>query len=262
MMTLSQPQTTSSTLFGEYPTTTSMMKCLIVDDEKIAREIIKTYLAKLPYIELVGECRDAVQALSILQKETVDLLILDIEMPNLSGIELVKSFSQQPLVIFSTAYPQYALEGFELDVVDYLLKPVRFSRFLQAVNRVSQRLKAQRLTDATMMPELPVTNEQSYIILRADHKIYKVAYNDIAYIQSMKEYAAFYLHSGGKILALKALRQLEKELPEQQFLRVHRSYIIPIAGVTAVNRQSVQLGSVKLPVGGHYWQTIRDRLIN
>lgn len=239
-----------------------MIKCLIVDDEQIAREIIKTYLGRLPYLQLVGECRNAVQALEILQKETIDLLILDIEMPNLSGIELVKSFAQRPLIVFSTAYPQYALESYDLDVVDYLLKPVRFGRFLQAINKVSERLKLQRLPETEADSQaLTLPSAQDYLLIRADHKVYKVAYTDIVYIQSMKEYAAFYLHSGKKILALMALKQLEEELPEQQFLRIHRSYIIPIQAVTAVNRQYVQLGETKIPVGGHYWQYARERLI-
>ncbi|MEL7249328.1 MAG: LytTR family DNA-binding domain-containing protein, partial [Bacteroidota bacterium] len=194
--------------------------------------------------------------------ETIDLLILDIEMPNLSGIELVKSFAQRPLIIFSTAYPQYALESYDLDVVDYLLKPIRFGRFLQAINKVSERLKVNRLPElGPNSPRSYAPEKQPYLLIRADHKIYKVAYDDIAYIQSMKEYAAFHLHSGGKILALMALKQLEAELPAQHFVRIHRSYIIPVRAVTAVNRQFVQMGETKLPVGGHYWQAVRERLI-
>ena len=257
MTITSQPKRSGTGLFSKRPNASSMIKCLIVDDEQIAREIIKTYLTKLPYIQLVGECRDAVQALEILQKETIDLLILDIEMPNLSGIELVKSFAQRPLIIFSTAYPQYALESYDLDVVDYLLKPIRFGRFLQAINKVSDRLKTHRLPEAEAV-DVPKVEAQAYILIRADHKIYKIAYTDIAYIQSMKEYAAFHLYSGRKILALMALKQLEEELPTEQFVRIHRSYIIPIGAVTAVNRQFVQLGETQLPVGGHYWQIVRD----
>lgn len=259
---ISQPSLSLSRLFPKPRKVDRTIKCLIIDDEQIARDIVKTYIVKLPYLQIVGECRDAVEALTIMQRETVDLLILDIQMPNLSGIELLKSFSQKPLTIFTTAYPQYALEGFNLDVVDYLLKPFRFERFLQAINKVSERLRIQR------QPNVPLTTEmaehpsqQGHLLVRADHKVYKVTFDDIAYLQSMKEYVAFHLHSGGKILALMALRQLEQELPASKFMRIHRSYIIPIKNVTATNSQFVHLGKIKLPIGGNYRKAVRELLL-
>lgn len=237
-----------------------LIKCLVVDDERIARQIVVNYLSKLPHFTLVGECANALDTLKVLQTQSVDVLILDIQMPDLSGVELLRSLPQSPLVIFTTAYSNYALEGYELNIVDYLLKPFRFERFLQALNKAAERLRSRN----SVPPESFASPcaAPDYLQVRADHKIYKVAFDNIAFIQSMKEYVAFHLLSGGKILALMSLRQLEGDLPANRFLRIHRSYIVPVSRVTALNAQHVLLGKTKLPVGGSYRDIVKTKLLS
>lgn len=234
------------------------IRCLIVDDEKIARSILKEYISGLPYLELVGECRDAFEALSILRSEVVDLLLLDIQMPRLSGVEMIRSLGvKAPLVIFTTANPDYAIDGYELDAVDYLVKPFRLSRFLQAIHKTQRRLAEED----TGTPEGDPT-EIAYLHVKADHRIHKIPYPDILYVTSEREYVAFHLSSGKKILALMALQRLANELPADRFLQIHRSTLIPIKKVNAVNRNYVFIDGQSFKIGRSYRDRVLRRLVD
>ncbi len=231
---------------------TPRIKCLVIDDEKLARTLLKTYIQKLPGLELAGECKDALEAIAFLQNEPVDLLFLDIQMPDLTGIEFLNTLQAKPLVVFTTAYQEYALQGYQLDVVDYLLKPFRFDRFVQAVNKASRRLSAQALPPAAP-PERP------FVLVRASHAVHQVYLDEIRYIEGMKEYVAYHL-SDKRILSLQSLKQLEEDLPSDRFLRIHKSYIVAVKKVTAADSYHVYLGKEKLPIGGSYKEAVQKKL--
>jgi len=221
-----------------------MIKTLIVDDEPLALDIIESYIEKIPDLELVARCDNAIDANEILQKEHVDLLILDIQMPQMTGIELVKSLRSKPKVIFTTAYSEYAVEGFELDAVDYLLKPVAFDRFMKAVNKVKDG------TDRST-----VAADDDFFFVKADKKLMKIHFNEILYIEGLKDYVII-KKEAGRVIALQTMKSLEAKLPSNIFMRVHRSYIVNIAKIKAVVGNSLELienGKTKdIPIGKNY----------
>ncbi len=221
-----------------------MIKTLIVDDEPLALDIIESYIEKIPDLELVARCDNAIDANEILQKEHVDLLILDIQMPQMTGIELVKSLRTAPKVIFTTAYSEYAVEGFELDAVDYLLKPVAFDRFMKAVNKVKDGNDKSH-----------VAADDDYFFVKADKKLIKIHFNEILYIEGLKDYVII-KKEAGRVIALQTMKSLEAKLPSNIFMRVHRSYIVNIAKIKAVVGNSLELienGKTKdIPIGKNY----------
>lgn len=221
------------------------IKCLVVDDEKLARSLLTGYIEQMPQLELVASCKDALEALAILKQTPADLLFLDIQMPALTGIEFLNALPQKPLVIFTTAYEKYALEGYLLDVVDYLLKPFRFERFAQAVAKSERRL-AQ---------ELPPTTEKPFLSIKSSHTVHKVPLEDIMFIKGMKEYVSYHL-ADRRVISLQAMKQLEKLLPSDQFIRIHKSYIVSIKKITAMDGGHVYIGQTKLPVGGSYKEAV------
>uniref|UniRef100_UPI004048245B LytR/AlgR family response regulator transcription factor n=1 Tax=Roseivirga sp. TaxID=1964215 RepID=UPI004048245B len=191
-----------------------MINCLIVDDEPLSRDVLKTYCADHPELEIVGICKDAFEAMATMEKQTVDLIFLDVNMPKLSGVNFYKTLNQKPAVVFTTAYPEFAVEGFELDAVDYLLKPFSFERFVKAVNKVKEKAVAN----------VP-TNHNGYILLKADKKIYRTPFEDILYFEALGDYVKVYLVD--KVLIVTTtLKKLLEELPEAQFIRTHNSFII------------------------------------
>jgi DNA-binding LytR/AlgR family response regulator len=234
------------------------INCLIVDDEELARKLLENYIGRLGHLNIVGQCADPLEAMQVLQRERVDLIFLDIQMPNLTGVEFLKTLSQQPLVVFTTAYKEYALEGFELDVVDYLLKPFRFERFLQAVNKAGKLLKQPLGDNAPSSvgpaPE-PEENDKNYLLAKSDFKVFKIFYKNILYIESMKEYVAYHT-AEGRTLSLYSLKKLEQELPASQFLRIHKSFIANIDHIAALEGNRVHIGSKKLPIGASYREEV------
>ena len=226
------------------------MNCLVVDDEELARMLMDNYIARLPHLALVGLCANPLDAMPYLQAGKVDLLFLDIQMPEMTGIEFMKTLTQKPKVIFTTAYSQYALEGYELDVIDYLLKPFSFERFVQAVNKAGEREKGQ-----AKEPEVA----KDYILVKSEHKLFRIQYQDILYIQSMREYVAFYTPQG-RILSLGSLKQLEKDLPLGQFMRIHKSYIIAKGKVAALEGNLLHIGEEKIPIGASYREGVMKAL--
>lgn len=217
-----------------------MIRTLLVDDEYLALNLLEAYAQQVPDLELVGKEKLPMKALERLQNEQIDLLFLDIQMPILSGNNLIKTLSNPPLVVFTTAYSEYAIEAFELNVVDYLLKPFPFERFLQAVQKARQLLNARQAPVAAVAP--------SFLSLKVDGKLVKVALDDILYIEGLKEYVRFVCTGNRKYVTLESLRNLEEQLPAPQFSRVHKSYIVAHSKVSALDGNMLEVGTVKIPI--------------
>jgi two-component system LytT family response regulator len=228
------------------------LKTLIVDDESLARKLLSDYVSKVPELELVGTCEDALQARAVLQAQAVDLMLLDIEMPELTGLELLKSLAHPPLTILTTAYEQYALKGYELQVLDYLLKPIPFDRFVAAIDKAVEYHQLQQQGSPDEPPK-------DYFFIKADYKIQKVFYDDILYIEGMREYVRIHL-SDRRITVRQAMSRLDERLPSAQFMRIHRSYIINLRKLESLQPHSVKLGDQELPVSKSYWDALVNRI--
>lgn len=219
------------------------VRCLLVDDEPPAREIIGRYIAEVPMLQLAGECSNAIQAMSFLQQHPVDLLFLDVQMPQLNGNEFLKILKQPPKVIFTTAHPEYALEGYDLDIIDYLLKPVKFERFLKAV---------QKATQFVVHPDTEVTTTEikndSFVYFRSERRMVKVMLDDILYIESMKDYIKV-VTTKGVIITKQSITAVEAMLPEQLFLRTHRSFIISLTKVRSYTSELIEIEKCEIPIG-------------
>lgn len=229
------------------------IKCIVIDDERLAREYIKRYIAKIPQLELVGDFNSPLKAMEIIKNQQIDLLFLDIQMPDITGVEFMKSLQNKPEVVFTTAYQEYAIEGFNLSAVDYLLKPFSFERFFQAVNKVIDKLENKNTPDDNLSAELTsqATVSETYLSIRADRKYYKINFEDIIYIEGQKAYVSFYTNKK-RITALASLKDLEESLPGEQFIRIHKSYIVSIKEISALEGNMVEVGEQKLPVGKSY----------
>ena len=224
------------------------IKCIVIDDEFLARKLLDDYISKLPYLDLIAKCSGALEAMDVLQNESIDLMFLDIQMPDLTGIDFLKSLKSKPVVIFTTAYPDYALDGYALDVIDYLLKPISFERFVQAVNKATEQIK--------LMKGQNNDGTNGFITLKSEHRIHKVDYDNILYIEGLKEYVIFHLKQGKRIITLEALKNLEKLLPGN-FMRIHRSYIINKNEVRSLYGNMVEIGDQKIDIG----KTFKEKVI-
>ncbi|MDX5482818.1 MAG: response regulator transcription factor [Hymenobacteraceae bacterium] len=228
--------------------------CLIVDDEPMARKLLQEYVQKLPFLQLNASCASALEAMQQLQQHRVDLLFLDINMPEVSGITLLRTLSQKPKVIFTTAFSEYAVQGFELDATDYLLKPITFDRFLKAVSKATSAA-------AHAPVAVPVAAEQpESLFLREGSKVIRLPLHDILYIEGLKDYVSIYTRSQGKVVSLQRLKHLEEQLPPGRFIRIHNSYIIHVEQVDSLYRQKVLVGERSIPVGDTYRQRFLDFL--
>lgn len=224
-----------------------IIKCLIVDDEPPAREIIRRYIEEMPTLELVAECANAIQAFTVLQQQPVDLMFLDIRMPQLNGNDFLKTLKNPPKVIFTTAYTEYALEGYELDVVDYLMKPIPFDRFLKAVNKAFQHDLTKHETASASEDK----KSESFVYFRADRKMVKVMLRDIQYIESMKDYVKVFA-STGTIITKQSISSVEAMLPENNFIRVHRSYIVSLDKIKTFTSELIEIDKTEIPIGKLY----------
>ena len=226
-----------------------MIRTIIVDDEPLALDVLKTYIDQLKNVELVAACNNALEANEALKHHDVDLLCLDIHMPQITGIEFLKSLKNPPLVLFTTAHPDYALEGFELDVVDYLLKPISLDRFMKAINKVEDRMEKS---------EAPEADDHFYV--KADKKLVKVHYRDILYIEGLKDYVII-RNETSRVITLQTMKSLENKLSTDHFIRVHRSYIVNIDKIQSIMGNMLEIlekGQLKhIPVGKNY----RDQLM-
>jgi two-component system LytT family response regulator len=226
------------------------IRSIIVDDEPMARDVIRRYIEKIPTLKLMGEFGNAIDAMVFLQEQPVDMIFLDIKMPQLSGTEFVRSLHNVPKIVFTTAHKEYAHEGFELDVVDYLLKPIRFDRFLRAVNKAFPQRYQEVETHGIISNEetRPAT---SFIYLRVDRKMIKVLLNDILYIESDKDYVKVFTQKGF-IITRQTISSVEVMLPDSQFIRIHRSYIISLSKLTSFTAETIEIGNKELPIGRNY----------
>jgi len=235
-----------------------MIKTLIVDDEPLAQDILETYVNQLPQLELVGKCSNAIETNELLKNTKVDLMLLDIQMPQLTGIDLLKSLTNPPLVIFTTAYSEYAVEGFELNAVDYLLKPISLDRFLKAINKVEEKIKDK--SNGTALEA-----DDTHFFVKADKKLLKVNYDDILYIEGLKDYVIIKKEEG-RVVTLQTMKSLEAKLPSSHFKRIHRSYIININKIKAVVGNMVEItekGQPKnIPVGKIYREELLTMVNN
>jgi len=227
------------------------IKCLVVDDEPPAREILMHHIANVEALVLVGNCHNAVEAVNFLNKHHVDLLFLDIQMPQLLGTDFIRTLKNPPKVIFTTAYRNYALEGFELDAVDYILKPISFERFLKAVNKVLQTEVDIEPNMAMLHQEEQTEKSHSFLYFRVDRKMVKVYFQDILFIESLKDYIKIVMVSK-TIVTKYVLSTLEEMLPANEFLRVHKSFIVNISMIDSYNADSIQVLKNELPIGRLY----------
>lgn len=220
-----------------------MIRTLIVDDEPLAHDIIESYVDKISDMEIVGKCDNAIDANELIQKGEVDLVFLDIQMPEMTGIQLVKSLTNPPKVVFTTAYAEYAVDGFDLNAVDYLLKPIAFDRFLQAVNKVKEGMESN------------IASSDDFFFVKADKKLVKVHFSEILFIEGLKDYVIIKKEQG-RVIALQTMKSLEQKLPSNIFKRVHRSYIVNIQQIKAVVGNTVEIvesGQPKfIPIGKNY----------
>ena len=219
-------------------------KCIIIDDEPIAREIIRDYILKINELEIIAEFRKATEAISFLNENKIDLLFLDINMPEINGINFARSLSNPPAIIFTTAYREFAADGFELQAIDYLVKPIPFDRFLKAVNRY---FKVHSKSVGMTTSETIGRPEEEFILLKDSKKTHKVYLSDIKYIESDGDYIRFYLQ-GRKIMVRGSLSSMEVTLPPRLFLRIHNSYMINLKKVNAITLYSVEIDGTELPI--------------
>lgn len=234
------------------------IRCAIVDDEELARKLLEQYILKVPQLELVGTYKSPLLLMEELRKGTIDLLLLDIQMPDITGTEFLRSLQHKPAVIFTTAYPEHALEGYELDVLDYLLKPISFERFFRSVQKAISYL---RPVERPEKEEIKATGlVKDFLAVNADHKIYKIRFNDILYIEGLREYVSYYTTEGQRIIALESLKKLEELLPANKFMRIHKSYIIPLDKVKVVEGNMVHVADKKLPIGASYREEVLKKL--
>lgn len=227
--------------------------CLIVEDEPLARNLVTDYVNKVPYLKLIKACSGPIEAMEILRTTPVDLMFLDVQMPEITGISFLKSLQKKPLVILTTAYSEYALEGYELDVTDYLLKPITFERFLRAVDKVNNRLSAatpvatERTSDTT----------PSFIFVKDGTKLVKIKWEDILYVEGLKDYVIIHTKQQ-KVISLQRLKVLEEQLPADKFTRIHNSFIIALESIDSIHKDKVQIGEVHIPVGDTYRKAFKD----
>jgi DNA-binding LytR/AlgR family response regulator len=241
------------------------MNVIIVDDEPLALDVLETYISRMPELNLIARCNNAFEANDVLKNNDIDLMFLDIQMPQLTGIEFLKTLSKPPMVIFTTAYPNYAVEGFELNALDYLLKPISMDRFMKSVNKATEKYDLQN-KEAAPAPDgnsIAVgmnTGDTDYIFVKSDKKLIRVKFSDILYIEGLKDYVIIRTETG-RVISLQTMKSLEDKLPVGQFVRIHRSYIVGMDKINAIIGNMVEViekGLPKhLPIGKNY----RDELL-
>ncbi len=226
------------------------IKCIAIDDEPLALQQVAAYIQKIPFLELAGQCISAFDALKILDSEDIDLMFVDINMPDLNGLEFVKSLDKKPLVIFTTAYSQYALEGFKVDALDYLLKPFSFSDFSHAASKARSQFE---LLYNAQSQVVNLESNEDYLFIKSEYKLVRINLNDILYIEGMKEYVRIHLSSQKPIMTLLTMKAVEAKLPAEKFMRVHRSFIVNLEKVTTVERfRIVYNDKTRIPVSDNY----------
>ena len=227
------------------------INCLIVDDEPVARKGLAEYVSEVDFLNLVGQCENPLKASSFLNENTVDLIFLDIHMPKLSGIEFLKTLKNPPLIIFTTAYSEYALEGYSLDVVDYLMKPITFDRFVKSVQKAMEIFSLKRMADHSR--ELP----QDHFFVKCDSKFEKLFFNEVTYIEAMQNYSVIHTRNR-KLITYITMTSLENQLPKDQFLKVHKSFIVSVPHIKAIEGNELLIGDARVPIS----RNLKDEVVN
>ena len=233
------------------------LKCAIIDDEPLARECIANYIGQVDFLELAGTGNNPLDLTQLLDKHSIDLVFLDIHMPVMNGIDFLKTAQDPPMVIITTAYPSYAVEGFQLDVMDYLLKPITFSRFFMAVNKAKDY---QQLITKPVSPGL-VNPASDYFFIKCGYKFERIYFTDILYIEAKQNYVTIYTVKG-KYMTLIQLKGVEENLDKQYFIRVHKSYIVSIPKIDTIENNEIIIQSVRIPISRHYRDKVMDQVIN
>jgi DNA-binding LytR/AlgR family response regulator len=244
----------------------SKIRCLIVEDEPIAQEIIESFIGRLPFLTLAGKASNVFEAYDLMAKQSIDLIFCDIEMPQISGLEFLKSLPQRPQVIMTTAFHQYAHEGFELDVTDYLLKPIAFERFLRAIQKVKEKIDARNMLDQqqhswqTPPPTPPSANVQDHIFVKEDGNLVKVLFDEIFYVEAMKDYVKIYLKDRF-IVSYLTMKKMEESLPEDNFQRIHKSYIANLKQIKGISGNMLRLTTdTQIPIGMQYREVLLAKI--
>jgi len=231
-----------------------MIRCLAVDDEPLALELLVDNISKVPFLHLVAACDNAMEAMKVMQEESIDLIFLDIQMPGLTGLQFIQSMPVQPMIILITAYEKYALEGFNLDVIDYLVKPVSLERFVKACNKAKQLFELrtqQKSVGLTVMP--------GYFFVNVDYSLVKITISDIIYIEGLKDYVKIHLKSSQRPVVTRiTMKTIEEQLPSSGFIRIHKSYIVSVAFITSIRKSSVFIDMLELPVSDSYSDAVSN----
>ncbi len=246
-----------------------MIRCLVVDDEPLALHVLEDYVAKVPFLQLVKATTNPIEALTLVQQGAADLVLLDVQMPELTGLQFLRIVNGRTKVILTTAYPQYALEGYDLDVVDYLLKPIAFDRFFRAVQKVQGILEpaAKPVIKEEAAPAIAAYDDflSDFIFVKTEHKIQKVYLNDIRFIEGLKDYISIFTPAE-RIITLQGMKKMEEALPERHFIRVHKSYIVAVSKIDSIERSRIFIGEKIIPIGDTYrdvfFNMIEDKNIN
>ncbi|MDO7137499.1 LytR/AlgR family response regulator transcription factor [Algibacter lectus] len=239
------------------------MKCVIIDDEPLAIDVVESYVQQVGGIEIVAKCTNPLEAIILLNKHQVDLVFLDIEMPNLTGIDLVKAIDNMPQFIFTTAYPEYALDGFNLNATDYLVKPIPFHRFLKAISRAKEKYELEN--KVVVSPQVTETAApvavNNFIFVKSEYENIKINIDTIIYLQGLKDYIKIYTSDTQKpILTLSSFKDILDKLPPSKFIRVHKSYVVSIEHIKAIQKSKILVADMRIPVGETYKDTVMKRL--
>ena len=234
-----------------------MMNCIAVDDEPLALKLLADNISKVAYLKLVASCTDAFEAVKALEENSVDLIFIDIQMPGLTGLQFISTLQNKPLVIFITAYKQYALESYDLAVVDYLVKPIALDRFIKACN------KAKELYELKSLKQQPIViNTKEFFFVNVDYSQVKIMFSDIIWVEGVRDYIKIYLRGDNKPLLIRfTLKAMEQELPSSKFLRIHKSYLIAVDSITSIRKNSVFINDMELPVGETFREDV-ERLMS
>ena len=232
------------------------LRCLLIDDEPPALKILASYISNINSLEIVAQCKNAIEALDVLHQKSVDVIFLDIKMPKMLGTEFLKNLSNPPKVIFVTAYRDYAVDGYELDAVDYLVKPVSFERFFKAITKLNRIIGKETVTTTADY----VPNPEAFVYLKVDKDMKKIFVNDIVYIESWKDYVKLFLANNKNLLVKQSISAMENLLSEHKFLRIHRSYMVSLNKISGYNGVSIQLETTEIPIGRLYKQAVMERL--
>jgi two-component system LytT family response regulator len=243
------------------------LRCLVVDDERLARNLLEENIKQLPFLELVGSCKNAFEAMDFLRHGRIDLIFLDIQMPGMTGTKLLRSLPEKPLVIFVTAYDHYAVESYDLEVVDYLMKPVSIDRFTKAAYRAYELHRQKQLlanlptSPVSTSPEAPQEDTPTSFFVHVEYALVKVNIPDISHVESMKDYVKIFVDSAQKpIITKSTLKAIEEKLPDHQFMRVHKSFIVCLDKITSIRNQQLQVGEYEIPLSDTHKETLLKKL--